>query len=222
MANETCASTLKLCALRVGRLDAAGAPLVGESNLYVTDASILLGFTPSVPDRERLEQLDGCGGTCVLYTGDPKAVETADMSLNLCKLDAELTEMLAGGTVLTEGGGYDTVGYLAPTDSTINADGVWVEAWTLAWNGRTRKTKDGNPAFWRFFFPKTTWTVGATTLENGIGTLPLTGTAVPNDAWGTGYGPSPLPAAVGESVYGWYLDDEIPTAECGYLELEAA
>jgi hypothetical protein len=220
MANQTCASSLKLCALRVGRLDDVGVPDEGAGNLYITDSSILLGFTPNVPDRERLEQLNGCGDQCVLYIGDPKAVETADLTLNLCTLDAELIEMLAGGTVLTEG--YDSTGYLAPTDDSVDANGVFVEAWTIAQTGRVRKTKGGSPAFWRFGFPKVRWSVGAVTLENGILTFPLTGVAEPNTGFATGYGPSPWPADFGEAVYGYMLDDEIPTAECGVLELEAA
>ncbi len=220
MANSTCASTLKICALRVGRLDSSGALDPGESNLYVTDASILLGFTPIVPDQERLEQLNGCGDQCVLFIGDPKAVESADLTLNLCTLDAELIEMLAGGSVVTDG--YDSIGYLAPTDSTLNANGVFVEAWTYAWAGRQRQLLGGQPAFWRFVFPLTKWSVGEVTLENAIATFPLTGTATPNSEFGTGLEADPFPADVGESVYGYALVDEIPTAECGVQELEAA
>lgn len=219
MSNETCASTLKICAMRVGRLDGDGSPLVGTDSLYVTDSQILLGHTPQVPDRERLEQLNGCGDQCVLYIGPPKAVESDDLTLNLCSLDAELVEMLAGGSVITES--YDTLGYLAPTDSTINEDGVWVEAWTIAWEGRQRKLKGGLPAYWRWFWPKTTWGVGATTLENGVGILPLTGIAEPNSGWGIGYAADPIPVSVGESVYGYWLDDTIPTAECGYQAIAA-
>lgn len=221
MANETCASTLKACAIRVMRLDTDGSPLVGANSLYVSDSLVLVGHTPQVPDRERIEQLNGCGDQCVLYIGSPKAVESADLRLNLCALDAELIEMLAGGSVITEGGSYDTMGYLAPTDSTINEDGVSVEVWTYAWAGRQRKTKGGTPAFWRWFWPKTTWQSGEVTLENGVSVLPLTGVAEPNSGWGTGLAADPIPVSVGEAVYGYWLDDQIPTAECGYQEIAA-
>lgn len=219
MANETCASTLKVCAIRVMRLDTDGTPLVGSESLYVTDSQILLGHTPQVPDRERLEQLNGCGDQCVLYIGPPKAVESDDLTLNLCSLDAELAEMLAGGAVIVED--YDTMGYLAPTDSTINEDGVSVEAWTIAWAGRERKLKGGSPAYWRWFWPKTTWSVNATTLENAPGILPLAGIAEPNSGWADGLTADPIPVDVGEAVYGYWLDDAIPTAECGYQEIAA-
>lgn len=214
MANETCASTLKACALRVLRLDEDGSVLDGADSRYTSDTLVLVGFTPQTPDVERLEQLNGCGDQCVLYVGSPKAVESAELTMNLCNLDAELVEMLAGGSVITED--YDTMGYLAPTDSTLNEDGVSLEVWTIAWEGRTRKLKGSSSAYWRFFFPLTKWTVGAMTLENGISVLPLTGTATPNDGWGTGYTDDPIPLTVGEAVYGWWLDDTIPTSECGY------
>jgi hypothetical protein len=217
MANETCASTLTVCAMRVIRLDTDGTPLAGESSLYVTDSLILLGHTPITPDRERLEQLNGCGDQCVLYLGPPKPVESDDLTMNLCSLDAELVEMLAGGTVITED--YDTVGYLSATDSSINEDGVSIEAWSIAWAGRERKLKGASPAYWRHFWPKTTWTVGATTLENGVGVLPLTGVGEVNSGWGTGLAADPIPVSVGESVHGYWLDDAIPTAECGYQEV---
>lgn len=219
MSNETCASTLKACALRVIRLDTDGSPLVGASSRYSTDTLVLIGHTPTVPDQERLEQLNGCGDQCVLYIGSPKAVESSELTMSLCNLDAELIELLAGGTVIVED--YDSMGYLASTDSTINEDGVSVEAWTIAWAGRERHQKGGSPAYWRWFWPKTKWQAGALTLENGVSVMPLTGTAEPNSGWGTGYAADPVPVSVGEAVYGYWLDDTIPTAECGYQAVAA-
>lgn len=219
MANETCASTLKLCGLRVLRLDTDGSVLVDTSARYTTDTAILLGHDPQVPDIERLEQLNGCGDQCVLYLGSPKAVESDNLTMNLCNLDAELIEMLAGGTVITED--YDSVGYLAPTDSTLNEDGVSIEGWSIAWAGRERKLKGGNPAYWRHFWPKTKWKAAPKTLENGIGVIALTGAAEPNSGWGTGYADDPIPVSVGESVYGYWLDDALPTSECGYQAVAA-
>lgn len=219
MANETCASTLKLCALRAMKLDTDGSPLAGASSLIVTDATILLGYTPNAPDRERFEQLNGCGDQCVLFIGDPKAVDSVDLRVNLCTLDAELVEFLAGGTLIVES--YDTTGYLAPTDATVNTNGVSIEGWSYAWAGRQRKTKGGSNAYWRHFFPKTKWQAGELVVENGIGTLPLTGTGESNSGWSTGLAADPIPTAVGEAVYGYWLDDAIPTAQCGVQEIAA-
>jgi hypothetical protein len=219
MANQTCASTLKACALRALRLDDDGTPLVGASSMYVSDQFVLVGHDPQVPDRERIEQLNACGDQCVLYIGSPKAVESSNLTMNLCALDAELIEMLAGGTVITEAA--DTMGYLAPTDATINDNGVSLEVWTYAWAGRQRKLKGGAPAFWRWFWPKVRFQAGAVTLENGVSVLPLTGVAEPNSGWADGLAADPLPVVVGEAVYGYWLDDQMPAGQCGYQAVAA-
>lgn len=218
MANNTCLSTIKCAAIRAGVLDAAGAPEPGSANLYVAPA-VLVGFTPQIPDREDFEQLDGEGNTCAKFTGPPKPPDSADMAMNLCALDAELIQMLTGGTLVTSG--YNTIGYLAPTDDTINANGVFFEAYAYAWNGRQRALVGSAPAFWRFTFPKTTWQVGQIQLENGISVIPLTGVAEPNSGFATGLTDDPFPVDMGEAPYGWVLTDSIPTVECGAQALAA-
>lgn len=217
MSNQTCTTPLKVCALRAVRLDPTGAIEQGASSLY-TKKPVLLAYTPNVPERERIEQLDGCGDQCVLYLGPPKAVDSVTLRLDLCDLDAEWVEMLAGGSIITDavGTGYDTIGYLAPTDSTVAEDGVALEVWSYAWSGRQRATLGGSPAFYRHVFPKTTWQVGEITLSNGINVIPMTGTAETNTSFGTGLASDPFPADVGESLYGWALVDSIPDVECGY------
>lgn len=222
MANQTCTTPLKVCALRAVRLDDTGSIEAGASSLY-TKKPVLLAYTPNTPERERLEQLDGCGDQCVLYLGPPRAVDSVDLRLDLCDLDAEWVEMLAGGSIITNavGTGYDTVGYLAPTDDTIATDGVALEAWSLAWSGRERAMLGGAPAWYRHVFPKTTWQVGEITLSNGVNVIPMTGVAEANSAYGTGLVADPFPADVGESLYGWALVNGIPDVECGYQEVAA-
>lgn len=215
MPNSTCTNILKVCALRVLRLDDVGAIVTGADSMYVTNAPILLGYTPQQPDRERFEQPNGCGDTCGLYLGDDKAVESVNFRLDLCRLDAELIELLAGGTVLTDGA-YGTIGYDAPTDATVNANGVAIEAWSLAWNGRSRATLGGSVAWYRHVFPKTKWRFGEVTLQNGFSTIPLTGSGEPNDGFDTGLADDPLPAAIGDTAFRWYLDTAMPSSACGY------
>lgn len=219
MANQTCVSTLKAVALRAGRLDDTGALDPGASNLYISDALILVGFEPQIPDRESFEQLDGAGDKCAVYLGPPKPPDSANLTMNLCTLDSELIELLSGGTVVTSG--YDSIGYLAPTDDTVNEDGVFFEVWTYAWSGRERALLGSAPAFWRFTFPKTTWQTGQIQLENGISVIPMTGSATPNSQFGTGLTADPFPVDMGDSPYGWALVDEVPTASCGVQALSA-
>lgn len=218
MANNTCLQVLKLAAIRTGLLDATGAPDPGTAHLYVAKA-ILFGFTPQFPNRESFEQVDGEGDTCGKFTGPPKAPDSDTLSMNLCNLDAELIQMLTGGTIITEA--YDTIGYLAPTDDTVNVNGVFFEAWAYAWAGRQRPIVNGAPGFWRFAFPKTTWERGQIQVQNGFSVIPLTGVAEPNSGFGTGLADDPFPADMGESVDGYVLTDSIPTVACGASAIPA-
>lgn len=214
MANTTCASTLKAVAMRVMRNASTGRPAVGASNKYVTDSLVLVGHTPVTPDRGRLELFNGNGNQCVLAIDPPKAVESATLNLSLCGLDAELIEILSGGSVITAA--TDSIGYLAPTDATINPNGVSIEVWTIAQAGRSRALKGGLPAYWRWFWPNTRWQAGEVTLQNDVSVIPLTGVAEPGPGWTTGLTADPVPVTVGDSVYGYFLDTTIPVPSCGY------
>jgi hypothetical protein len=218
MPNQTCTNMLKVCAFRGVRLDPDGSTATGVDASYVTTAPILVGYTPNTPDRERFEVFNGCGDQCALFIGSPKAVDSVDLRMDLCQLDAELIELLAGGAVITDGS-YGTVGYLAPTDATVNVDGVGVETWAIAWNGRQRALRNGQPGWYRHLFPKTTWQVGEIVQENGFATIPMTGAGEVNSLWGTGLASDPFPVTVGDAAYGWFIDDAKPTAACGYVEV---
>lgn len=217
MANLTCAQRLKVCHLRILRLDSSGDILAGADSLYEYTAPVSLAFTPTQPDRERFEQINGCGDQCALFIGSPKPPDGVDMTLILCEENAEVTELLAGGAIVdTATGGGNTIGYLSATDATVNTNGVAVEAWTWAWNGRQRLLLSGQPAFYRYTFPKTKWSVDQQTLENAIGTPQFTGIAETNTGFATGLAASPWPVSMGESVYGYFLTSTMPAAACGY------
>lgn len=220
MSNQTCNTPLKACAMRGIRLDDAGEILVGASSLY-TKKPVLVNYTPSQPEAERIEQLDGEGDQCLLYIGPPKAVDSVALHMDLCDLDAEWTEMLAGGSIITDavGTGYDTIGYLSPTDSTVATDGVAFEVWSFAWSGRQRALLGGQPAFRRTAFAKTTWRVGQIVHSNGVNVTPMDGVATINEGFGTGLAADPFPADLGESAYGWAIVDSVPDIECGYQEV---
>lgn len=218
MANATCTQRLKVAHMRILRLDDDGTVLVGTESRYESPAPVTFGYTPQSPDRERFEQIDGEGNQCALYIGNPRAVDSAELSLTMCNDDAEVAELLAGGEVIdTATGGGDTIGYLAPTDDTVSVDGVAIEVWAYQWNGRQRALRNGSPAFYRTTFPKTNWKQGETPNENALATVTFEGIAEVNSGFGTGYAADPWPVNMGESVYGWFIDDAMPAANCGYL-----
>lgn len=224
MANLTCANLLNVDHIRVLRLTSAGVVEASASARYEYPSPILLGYTPVQPDRDSFEQRSGNGDICATYTGPAKPPATCDMTLNLCTLDAELIELLVGGSTITTGtgGGGDTIGWLAPTDTTVNEDGVAIEAWSKAWDNNQRHIYAGQAAWFRHFFPKVTFQLGEQTMDNsGFTTIQLTGVASVNSGFGTGYEDDPLPVAVGDSAWGYVLDDAIPDGECGYLPVAA-
>lgn len=212
MADLTAKSSLKLLALRAVKLDDDGSYLDGATSTIVHVAPILLKHSGDVPDRERFEQVNGEGNKCAQYVGPPREVESVALSTELCVLDAPVIEALAGGSVFTDGS--DIVGWQATTEATVNVNGVALEVWSMAWNGRQRATKDGNPATWRTGFTKTTWQVGEITYENGFAKIPLTGVGEVNDQFLSGPAddwPQDLVAP-----WGYFLDGPPPEGITGY------
>ena len=225
MANLTCANLLHVDHIRALRLNAAGQVVAAADGAYEHEQAILLGYTPVTPDRQTAEQRQGNGEICATYRERPHAPDSVDLTLNLCQLDAELIELLVGGEVITQGTGAagDTIGWLAPTDSTVNEDGVALECWSKMWNNNQRANFGGQPGWFRHFFPRTSWQLGEQSISGeGFLTVQLTGVGEPNSAFGTGWEEDPIATAVGESPWGYHLDDTKPDPVCGYVTTVAA
>src|SRR5690606_13272350 len=223
MANLTCANLLHVDDIRVLRLASNGEVETGADTRYEYEAAILMGYTPVYPDRQTIEQRKGNGEICATFRERPHAPDSVDLTLNLCTLDAELIELLVGGTVITQGtGAGDTIGWLAPTSSTVNEDGVAIEVWSKMWNNIQRGLFNSQAGWFRHFFPKTTWQMGEQSIdgENFL-TVQLTGIAEPNSSFGTGYADDPIATQVGDSPFGYQLDDAKPAASCGYQTVAA-
>jgi len=218
--NNTCTESLRLCAFRVLRLDDDGTLLVGASSMYVVDAPVSFKYTPQSPARDRFEVINGCGDVCALFVGSPKAVDSVDLELHLCNLDAEVTELLAGGEVITDYT-YGTIGYKAPTDSTVNDNGVAIETWAVQWAGRQRALIGSTPGWYRHCFPITKWQQDALEQKNDFSDVVLKGSGEVNSGFGTGLVADPIPVTIGDSAYLWYTDSSLPSGECGYQPVEA-
>lgn len=207
---------LKVVALRTLRLTSVGAIASGTDGSYVTNQAIMLQYTPATPARERFEQPNGNGDVCALFIGTPKAVTDVSMKLTVCRWDAELEEMLCGGSIITDVN-YGTIGYRPAEDSTVNAYGTAIETWSVAWNGKQRKKIGNSPALWRHVFPMTSWTRDQASLQNQLDNPSFSGEGQINSGFGTGLASDPLPAAIGNVPYEWYLDDAMPAGADGYV-----
>lgn len=89
---------------RITKLDAAGAPLVGANNAYVTEALISanIGNTYSEPDA--IELTNGAGQTCVFYQPSAVLLGGTLEEFRFCTPDPHIMQFLVGGEVLTTGG----------------------------------------------------------------------------------------------------------------------
>lgn len=212
-----CLSQVMACRLRVARLHADGTLDPGEENLYVTDALISIGSSPDVEAGTVITQRNGCGNICVRRRSDDQTL-AYNLSMSLCNLDAELIEMLTGGTLITVGG--VTVGYKRPASGATKPI-VCVEAWAEARTATQQATNDGDLLWWHWVWPHVKWTAGEHTLDGeNVLTVPLTGYAEENENMGTGPDAS-WPDLITEAE-AWFLDDEIPDSVCGYQPLVVA
>lgn len=89
---------------RITKLDAAGAPLEGPNNAYVTESLISanIGNTYSEPDA--IELTNGAGQTCVFYQPSAVLLGGTLEEFRFCTPDPHIMEFLVGGEVLSTGG----------------------------------------------------------------------------------------------------------------------
>lgn len=223
MGLEHCFATVDLEAIRVALLTATGAPNGGANNGYASDETIKLGISAEVIQGADLEQLNGVGAICRALK-KPDRVKRLNLALDLCVLDAELMDVMAGFDPFSSGG--NTIGAQWPS---VSADPplVCVEAWTKAWDDDeqavpTFTTPDA--AFIHWVFPRTQWRAGDISLEAQFQPVPLVGQSFENSRI-TADGPwNDWPAAVAGAggvtrIGGWFFDPDLPTIECGYQAL---
>ena len=176
------ASSVAGMAIRVTRLQASGAHVVGPSASYVTKKFVSLGFTPEYESGDEFTTKAADGSVCVTWKA-PDTLKRVTLSIALCDPDPEFTEMISGGTLLSSGG--LSVGYKAPlvgVDATPN--GVAIEVWSIAnVNGRQAAT---NP-YWHWVFPYAQMhQAGERAIQNDLLATSFEGWGVGNVGFGDG------------------------------------
>jgi hypothetical protein len=167
--------------LRVAKLDASGAPLVGATNMFVSDALVSLAIDPQYEEGEEQTVRNGSGLVCLTYKA-PDSLKRANLTLTICRPDPGLTEFLAGGSTIVSGS--DTIGHAAPpvgADPTPN--GVSLEAWSRAiLSGGGAAT----PPYRWWTLGRTKWRIDASTLDANPQTPTFTGYGEENPNYGNG------------------------------------
>jgi hypothetical protein len=124
------AGSIYALGLRLTKLDASGAPLVGTATCYTTDAlvSINLGLAFSEPDAIELPKGDGT--MCVFYQPPPTVTNGTIEEFRVCTPDPHILEFLSGGELITSGGTNEV--------QTVTITGTPTGGtFTLTFNGQT-------------------------------------------------------------------------------------
>jgi hypothetical protein len=198
--------------MRITRLGADGAPVVGANNMYVTSALTTLGFTEQYTDDEEIELKNGAGELCVYYKA-PGSLKSLEVKLTICTMDPELAEILRGGTVLTASS--TAVGYAAPAVGTqTQPNGISVEAWSRRIiNGAMDNTRP----YYHWVLPRVRFKRDEQTLSNEAAQPAFTGVAEENDGWDDG--PTNDWAFTSDRLYQYaeVAAADLPAAAQGYL-----
>lgn len=183
MAYENAASILGV-ALRVTLLNADGSKQVGPSASYVTNQFVDLGITPEYEAGGEFIQ-KGADGSAMISFKSADTLKRVNTTLTLVDPNPEITQMLAGGQLLSSAG--VSVGYNAPKIGEVaTPNGVAIEIWSKAIvNGKIAAT---NP-YWQWILPYVQVTsTGERKIADGILGTTFTG-------WGLGNAAFQSPAA---------------------------
>lgn len=220
------ASSVQAVALRLTKLSAAGAPVVGTKNSFVTSQFTRVSFTPEYEAGEEIQEKNAAGDICVYYKM-PDKIKRVNLELAICQPQPELYEFLAGGTLLMGADPDDAgpleaeaLGWAAPViGAPVSDTGIGIEVWTRAIvNG---KPASPNP-YWRFVFPwVNTRMSGDRVLENGQLANAFSGEGLGNAAFDDGpQNDLTFPGAAASAMY-YVRDAAAPTGINNYQSVIA-
>lgn len=216
---SVCLGSARVCALRVARLNSACQIVPGANNGAVSTAIVRLQSSPEYEAGDEFIQKNGCGDICLNIKTLDK-LKRMTLQLELCTRDMELIELLTGASLYTDGS--DIVGLSRRGVGEDDPDPVSLELWTkaIAPGSGGSCAVPGSASWWRWVYPRATFTLGDVTHENGIGMVTLAGYAEPNTWWGNGpWNDWPADELLDENSPEHFILDSVgpPTAQCGYV-----
>lgn len=223
---STCFASVDLCGIRVAKLTAAGAPLTGANNGYISDAPIKLDINVIVETGEEKTVKNGCGAVMATLK-DPDTIKRVELAMDLSLLDAYLNEILVGSQTFSSGG--NAIGSQFPAVGSTPGP-VCFEALSKAWDVDQQAVPaftSPDPAYIHWVFPFTRWAQGQSTLEHDITVWPVTAIGSGNSQI-TANGPfDDWPAAVAAAggvtrIGGWFFDPNTFTADCDWVSVTSA
>lgn len=215
-----CLGSARVCVIRVSRLNATCSCVAGATGAVVSSAIVRLAASPEYETGDEFIQKNGCGDIEVTVK-DVDRLKRINLQLELATRDMELLELLTGGTLYIDGLG-EPEGFARRGIGAAANNPVAVELWTRA-VGTSGTCQADTSSWWRWTYPKATFTLGDTTLENGIATVQLTGFAEANPNYGNGcFNDWPAEDDIDpDSPEHFVFDAAPPTAACGYITVPA-
>jgi hypothetical protein len=219
MPGPYCFTPINACRLRVALLDDSGAPDPGADSMVVTSDMIELGYETVVTPGASFEQPNGCGDICLSYEGKDR-IKAVTLTIQLCKLDFELIELMTGADPDVIDG---VLRGLALPAIDVDLDRrVSIEAWSEAYDVDQPLTEGADVGYLRTIFPSTSWVEGPRSYKQGNTIIQLNGKGRSNANFGNGPG-NDLTWGKYTSPKGEFLDfDDLPEATCGYQTLVAS
>lgn len=131
------AGTLFALGTRVTNLDAAGAPVPGVGESYISDALVKVDIGLTYEDANVITQLNGTGIACVSYSAPRTLKEGSIAGFQICQPDPYLLKFLIGGDVIVTAGTPEVQTAtlpVAPTGGTFKLTYDGAQTAGIAWN----------------------------------------------------------------------------------------
>lgn len=214
------AGTLFALGIRVTKLNAAGLPLVGTNNSYMSDSLIKTDLGLEFEDAKQVTQLNGTGVACVNYQAPYTLKRGLLKGLQICIPDPNLKQFLIGGETISDSATPPKqIGYRAPQVGVEEVpNGVSLEFWSRAVIGSAMATV--LPYFhWVvprcYLIPSGSWALDA----SNAGTPEFDGYGVQNASWGKG--PNNDFLYPSDRVWQWVREAALPNFDVGFAAVVA-
>lgn len=216
MAGAVCGAVVQACAMRVARLDAAGATPAGAANMYVTDQLVEFRASDEIEAGDEITVKNACGKPVVVLKDSDKA-KWMNVTIDVATPDAELSELLYGALLILATG--NTVGVASPKlNEPVPGNGVSVELFSKNWvNGALHATRP----YVRTLWPKVyNLRRQEQTYANANTNLVVAGQATENA--GITNGPTNDWTGPADRVWAsMEVAGPLPTTQCGYVATPA-
>lgn len=225
---STCPAVVRGRIMRLTRLDACGAPVIGASTTVVSDGFISVAASDQYEGGDPIRVLNAAGALCINEKGNSQLAQE-DLVITLCQVNPDAINIMTGAPLVLDDA--------TPTPNTVgfrkecgNAEvNFALEVWS---DISGQECTVGSKQYWYSLWPLiTNATYGDYTIENGAVNMVINASAFCASPWGVGPydvinsgvvpAPGPLLTAIGASDlwHGQVTTLAPPVSACGVQAL---